>query len=312
MNRVEVLSSTSQARLARIAIPAATSADISADGATAWVGTALDKIIAIDSASLTVRNRYTLQGLTPIPNTIFNRPIEVLSLSSGKSVVRLRQPISSEVLLALWDPASNSLTNLTPAAPAVFQQGVGVLSRSGDHSKVLVAANDSSGELVVFGSGGNVVAGPVTLGAGLIPGLAANPDGSRNAAVFSTGSSAQIILLDGLLNQVSSYGGATLHGVAFSHDGKQLYAAESSNGASYITILDGLTGQLLGRVPDVSIQGSSSEIEDADETNLLFGMSNRGLAFVDASTPGTIATPTPSFASAPSAQPSEGPVIGGT
>jgi DNA-binding beta-propeller fold protein YncE len=312
MNRVEVFSCTSQTRLAQIAIPAATSADLSADGATVWIGTALDDVIAIDSASLTIRNRYIVAGLTPIPNSIFNRPVEVLSLSSAKALVRLRQPISSQALLALWDPASNSLTNLTSAASAVFQQGVGVMARSGDHSRVLAGANDSSGELVVFDSGGNVVAGPVTLGAGLIPLLAANSDGSRNAVVFVPGASTQILLLDGLLNQVGSYATATLRGVAFSRDGKQLYAAESSNGTSYITILDGQTGQLLGRVPDISIQGSSSEIEDADETHLLFGVSNRGLSFVDASAPGTISSAAPSLAPGPGAQPSEGPISGGT
>jgi DNA-binding beta-propeller fold protein YncE len=312
MNRVEVFSSTGQIRLAQIAIPAATSADLSADGATVWVGTALDEIIAIDSASLTIRNRFTLGGLTPIPNTIFNRPVEVLSLLKGQSFVRLRQPISSEALLALWDPATNSLTNLTPLAPAVFQQGVGVVARSGDHSKVLVAANDSSGELVIFDSGGNVAAGPLTLGAGQIPWLAVNFDGSRNAVAFSTGATAQILLLDASLKQVGSYSAAALHGVAFSRDGKQLYAAESPNGASYITVLDGQTGQLLGRVPDISIQGSTSEIEDVDETQLIFGVSNRGLSFIDASTPGTLSLAAPIIASAPSAQPSEGPVIGGT
>jgi hypothetical protein len=312
MNRVEVFSSTSETRLAQIVVPAATSADLSADGATVWVGTALDKIIAIDSASLMIRNRYTLAGLTPIPNMIFNRPVEVLPLSNGECMVRLRQSISSEALLALWDPSSNSLINLTPAAPAVSQQGVGVFARSGDHSKVLAAANDSSGELVAFDSGGNVIAGPLTLGTGLIPGLAVNSDGSRDAVVFATGGSTQVILLDGLLSQVGSYAAATLHGVTFSRDGKQLYAAESSNGASYITVLDGQTAQLLGRVPDVSIQGSTSEIEDADETQLIFGLSNRGLSFVDASTPATISLAAPIIAPPPNAQPSEGPITGGT
>lgn len=312
MNRVEVFSCTTQTRLAQIAIPAATSADISTDGATVWIGTALGEVIAIDSASLAIKNRYTVAGLTPIPNTIFNRPVEVLSLSSGKALVRLRQPISSQALLALWDPASNSLTNLTSAAPAVFQQGVGVMARSGDHLKVLVTANDSSGELVVFDSGGNVVAGPLTLGTGQIPRVAANSDGSRNAVVFSTGGSTQIILLDASLKQVGSYAAATLHGVAFSRDGKQMYAAESSTGVSYITVLDGQTGQLLGRVPDVSVQGFSPEIEGVDETQLLFGISNRGFSFVDASTFGTTAPTAPSVAAAPSAQPSEGPITGGT
>src|SRR5207248_689181 len=112
----------------------------------------------IATSPLRIRNSYSLAGLTPVPITIFSRPLEVLWLSSGKALVRLRQPVSSQALLALWDPATNALTNLTSAAPALFQQGVGVLARSGDHSKVLAAANDSSGELALFDSAGTIVA----------------------------------------------------------------------------------------------------------------------------------------------------------
>ena len=160
MNRVEVFSTASHTRIAQISVPGASSADLSADGATIWIGTALNEIVAVDPASFSVTNRYSLTGLMPIPNVTFDRPAEVLSLPNGKSMLRLRQPVSSEALLALWDPGSNSLTDLTPTAPAVFQQGVGVLARSGDHSKVLAAANDSSGELALFDFAGNVVAGP--------------------------------------------------------------------------------------------------------------------------------------------------------
>jgi len=132
MNRVEVFSTTGPSRVAQISVPGAASADLSADGTTVWVGTAVEQIVAIDTSSLRITSRYTLSGLTPIPGTIFNRPIELLSFSNGKAMVRLRQPVSSEALLALWDPASNLLTNLTSTAPALFQQGVGVLARSGN------------------------------------------------------------------------------------------------------------------------------------------------------------------------------------
>src|SRR5213082_993437 len=157
MNRVEVFSTSSQTRIAQISVPGGTSADLSADGATIWIGTARNEIVAVDPVSLSIKNRYAPAGLTPIPNVIFDRPIEVLSLSNSKAMVRLRQPVSAEALLALWDPVSNSLTDLTAAAPVVFQNGVGALARSGDHSKVLAAANDSSGEVALFDSGGNVV-----------------------------------------------------------------------------------------------------------------------------------------------------------
>lgn len=91
------------------------------------------KFVAVDPVALSVKNLYAPAGLTPIPNMIFDRPTEILALSSGKALARLRQAVSAEALLALWDPASNSFTDLAPAPPAVFQQGVGALARSGDH-----------------------------------------------------------------------------------------------------------------------------------------------------------------------------------
>src|SRR5947207_2517529 len=205
MNRVEVFSTSSQTRIAQISVPGGTSADLSADGATIWIGTARNEIVAVDPVSLSIRNRFAPAGLAPIPNVTFDRPIEILSLSNGKAMVRLRQPVSGEALLALWDPVSNSLTDLTAAAPAVFQNGVGALARSGDHSKVLAAANDSSGEVALFDSGGKVVAGPVTLGAGAITWAAANNDESRFAVVFLNGGNAQVLFLNASLQQVSAY-----------------------------------------------------------------------------------------------------------
>src|SRR5713101_7820717 len=312
MNRVEVFSAASQTGVAQIFVPGASSADISADGATVWIGAALEQIVAIDTSTLKIRNRYALAGLTPLPGTIFSRPVEVLSLSNGKSMVRLRQPVSSQALLALWDPASNLLTDLTSTAPALFQQGVGALACSGDHSKVLAAANDSSGELALFDSGGKVLAGPLTLGTGLLTRIAANADGSRFAALFAASASTQLLLLDASLKQVGAYVPAIVRGVAFSRDAKYLYLSESSSGASFVTVLDGHTAQLIGRVPDAAIQGISSEIEDADETQLLFGLSNRGVSFVDAAAPANLPSTAPAIAPAPSLRPSEGPLAGGT
>ncbi len=312
MNRVDVFSTAGQSLTAQVSIPGASSADLSADGSTVWIGTALERIVAVDTSSLRVKNRYPLAGLTPLPGTIFSRPVEVLSLSNGKTMVRLRQPVSPKALLALWDPASNSLTDLTSTALALFQQGVGVLVRSGDRSKVLAAANDSSGELALYDSGGNVVAGPLTLGTGSTFRIAANFDGSRFAVVFAASGSTQLLLLDGSLKQVSSYVPAIAHGVTFSVDGNHLYLSESSTGASFVTVLDGHTAQLIGRVPDAAIQGVSSEIEDADETQLLFGVSNRGVSFVDASAPANLSQTAPAIAAAPSVQPSEGALAGGT
>jgi DNA-binding beta-propeller fold protein YncE len=312
MNRVEVFSTTGQTRVTQISVPGASSADLSADGATVWIGSSLEHITAVDTASLSVKGSYFLAGVTPLPGTIFNRPLEVLSLSTGKSMLRLRQPVSSEALLALWDSATNALTDLTFTAPAVFQQGVGALARSGDHTKVLAACNDSSGELALYDASANLVAGPLTIGTGLISRVAANLDGTRFAVIFTSNGSTQLLLLDATFRQVATYLPANIHGVAFSRDGKFLHVSESSSAASFITILDGRTAGLIGQIPDASIQGISSDIEEADETQLLFALSNRGVSFLDASAAATRPIQVPVLDAAPSLQPSDGPVAGGT
>ena len=57
MNRVEVFSSADQTPVAQIIIPAASSADLSTDGATLWVGTMTEQVVAVDPATLKIKSR---------------------------------------------------------------------------------------------------------------------------------------------------------------------------------------------------------------------------------------------------------------
>jgi IPT/TIG domain len=312
MNRVEVFSNLDQTRVAQISVPGASGADLSADGAIMWIGTTTEQAIAIDTTTLKVRSRYAIQPLSPIPNTIFDRPEELLAMTGGKIMMRLRQSAAAQSLLAIWDPLANILTNLTSVAPALFQNGLGAMARTGDHTKIIVAANDASGELAIFDATGAAIAGPRGLGAGTIALVAANPDGSRFAVQFVSGSVAQLFLLDAALNQVASPLSFTAQGLTFSRDGNFLYASESAAAPPLIAIFDGHTLQSIGQVVDASIQGVHSEIEEADETQLLFGVSNRGTSFIDAAKPGALPPSVPSFASAPAVLPSQGPFTGGT
>jgi DNA-binding beta-propeller fold protein YncE len=91
MNRVEVFSSIDQTRAAQISVPAASSADLSLDGATLWVGTETEQVAAIDATSLQVRSRFAIPAFSPVPNAVFDRPEELLSMASGKILMRLRQ-----------------------------------------------------------------------------------------------------------------------------------------------------------------------------------------------------------------------------
>lgn len=215
MNRLEVIAAVDQSRVARISVPGVTSADLSVDGTTLWAGTALNEIVAADTSTLQIKTRYEQTGISPLLATVFDRPEEVLSLSTGQCFVRLRQSSSAEALLALWDSVSDTMKDLTSAASALFQNGLGLMARTGDHSASVVAANDSSGNVAVFAPNGMVSTGPRSLGSGTMSWVAANSSGSRFAVVFTASGTTQVLLLDAGLNQVGAYGSPEIEGVVF-------------------------------------------------------------------------------------------------
>ncbi|MBZ5541762.1 MAG: IPT/TIG domain-containing protein [Acidobacteriia bacterium] len=312
MNRVEVLSSTDATRVAQIAVPDASSVDLSADGATLWVGSGVQEITVVDAAALQVRARYPVAGLPGTSNAIFNLPMEVVALAGGKGLVRLRRPDALAALPALWDPATNSFTDVTSRAPAVFQNGAGVLARSGDHTKVLAAAGDTSGSVALLDASANVAVGPVTLGTGSIELAAANGDASRFAVLLVNGGVAQVLLLDGTLQVLAARAAPGAHGLVFSRDGSALYVSENADLPPVITVLSSQDLSVLGQAPDLRIGGERSEIEEADETAQIFGIANRGVSFLDAANPGTLPSTAPVLAAVPALAPPEGPAAGGT
>jgi hypothetical protein len=312
MNRVEVYSDTNPSLLSVTDAPAASSVDLSTDGATLWVGTNTEELLALSAASLQVIGRYPMAGISPIPGEVFNRPREALALATGKLAVRLRQSAASESLLALWDPTSNTATDLTPRAPAVFQNGLGVMARSSDRTRLLAASNDSSGGAVVLDANGSVVGGPQVLGSGKIISLAANSDGSRFAALISAAGVQQVGLLDGLLNSLGSYPATNAIGIVFSRDGQTLYVSEAFGNGRVITALAVSNLQKLGQVSDLAVQGIPTAVEEMDDSQFAWGRGNRGLGMIDVSSPAMLPLPAPSLASAPAVLPAEGPNAGGT
>ncbi|MGC1493629.1 MAG: hypothetical protein WA798_19875, partial [Candidatus Acidiferrum sp.] len=65
MNCVDVFSSSSAARVAEVSVPGASSADLSPDNSTVWIGTVTEQPVAIDTTSLQIKARYELSGLQP-------------------------------------------------------------------------------------------------------------------------------------------------------------------------------------------------------------------------------------------------------
>ena len=312
MNRVEVFSSTSQTRTAQIPVPGITSVDISQDGSTIWAGSVTERIFAIDTTALQVSASYTVPALTPIPGAVFDLPEEVMSLANGNFYLRLRQTAAPEALLALWTPSANAPSNLTSVEPQLFQNGLGVMVRSADGLHVLIGASDNSGELALFDASGNVAAGPRGLGAGTLPLLAANADGSEFAALLLTNGNSQLYLLDAALNPIAGPLATAATSLIFSRDGSLLYAVQPNSIAPTVNIFDAHTLALKGQTPDAAMQSVSSQIEDADATQLLFALGNRGVAFLDAANPTSLSAAAPVFAAAPALSPSEGPSTGGT
>ena len=311
-NRVEVLSTRDGSLVARVDVAGASSVDLSADGRTAWIGTVTEKIVAIDTRSLQVTGSLALNGLVPLPDSLFDRPEEVIALSGGQALVRLKQASAAKALLALWDPASNSLVNLTSSAPQVFQDGTGVMARSADHSRVLTLANDASGTAVVLDGAATVAAGPKVIAGGNVLYAAANADGSRFAVAINAGGVDQIFLLDASLNVLQTRVTAGLRGLTFSRDGSTIYTGGMQSGNAVLSALDSADLHLLGQVQDLNIQEILTEIEDRDETGLVFGLGNRGIAIVDAANPGPVAGVFPALAPVPAVAPNGGVNSGGT
>jgi hypothetical protein len=311
MNRLEAISTADGSLAGRIPVPGITSVDLSADGATLWAGSMTEQITALDAATFSVIARTPVAEIPGPSSTVYNLPVEVASLSGGKALVRLRRADAASFLPTLWDSATNTFTDLTSRAPTLFASGAGVFARSGDHTKILAAATDASGSVAVFDASGNVLAGPVTVGSGEISLAAANGDGSAFAVVLNSSGSTQVFLLNSTLSLLASRAATAPQGLVFSRDGTTLYVSEDADLPPVITALGAADLHLIGQRPDARAGGRHSEIEEADETGLLFGIANRGVSFVDAVNPAALPATAPVFSGPQAASPAEGPLAGG-
>ena len=182
MNRVNIFSTVDQtaATPAFVDVPGASSTDLSVDGGTVWIGTVTEQIVAIDPISLRVKARYAITPYVPVPGESYARPDEVVALANGNCLLRLRASSGSDAVLTMWNSAKNTLMS----NQAAEQYGQGIMARTGDHAKVLLATNNSTGDLVVLDSSGSVLVGPVSLGAGATPLAGANGDESIRSSVY--------------------------------------------------------------------------------------------------------------------------------
>jgi DNA-binding beta-propeller fold protein YncE len=286
LNEVQVYSTVDGSLRAQLSVNQPQGIDESADGNTVYVGGLGSTIAVIDPNLLQVTKTFP-GPLTP--GTGFAgltvSPALLATLSNGKVLV-VASNTGTAGSLFLFDPTSGVYSSET------IPNGLLIINRSADHSKVLLGSQDEPTSLGLYDAAtdtlvfsGNIVT------AGSAPSIAAlSPDGSQ--IVFPSGQN--LILFDNSFNQLESVslneGDVLPPQLLYSLDGKFIYARSTANGVSAVAVLDSKTLNVLGVAPS-----NLFLFYAVDETGMLFGDAavTRALGFTDASSPSDIRLPTP-------------------
>jgi DNA-binding beta-propeller fold protein YncE len=292
MNEVNVYSSTSGELKASIAVEQPVGIDESVDGTQVIVGAQSAYITVIDPNLLEVDRKVRTPTVSnPVSSeTDYYFLPQPAALSNGKVLFTAQHGYTSEMHVFLWDPSAGTMTPTEFPESIIYAQ---TLTRSADHSKVLVYGVSSTGATAALydvGSGSYIANGSFD-GAYY---LALSPDGSQafaagiqgNATGFYNDSFARLASLTLELFPVS--------GTLYSRDGRHVYVSGTLNGSNVVASLNAQTYAVEGVVPDVTDGTDATVPFDIDETGLIFAGGASGIALVDLSTPGFYNYPIPS------------------
>jgi hypothetical protein len=320
-NRVDVISSTSHGIISRILLPDPRGVDISQDDSTVWVSTGSRQVFAINTSSLAV-TRYAL----PLGTLSYWEGGQLLALADGTLMNIWSAGRSTGIVgVAIWDPTSNVLTSLsTPTYDAVQDFGI---YRSGDGKRVYFISGVSDGAAFYYDVLAKTFSTPVTLG-GYAIGAAVNVDGSRVVVCDANGP----YMYDGGFTVIgpvpgcqSGFGGETpwlAGGSVFSADNLYLYQVyESDAGIPLTAKVDANTLKILSLAPAMATVGVMTEMDypnlttpfAVDQTGVIMGLQNWGIAFDDATyAQNYLPAAPPDWATTISMDPYFGPLNGGT
>lgn len=289
LNRVQVFSSLDGRLLANLAAPTPSSVSLSPDGSLVWVGTATGPILAINTSTLEIVKNVPFTGVANPSYTNYDIPDEVLMTSSGKALVNACFSQTDASRLAEWNPNTGTAADIMPSNIPV---SIGLMARSADGSKVLIASADSDGDLALYDAATDSITAQTALGShdAIIGAAASRPDGSQFAVWVPDEFTLNfdVIFLDSSLNVLASlpWHQSYYFGMVYSRDGRYLYLpSDSTTGTPAITVIDTQTFQPVGQVADFASSSGWANPEDIDPTGLLFENSNRGIAMVDAANP---------------------------
>lgn len=277
LNEVDVFSTVTRHQLAAIPVPTPYGIDISADGNTVYVGTFSDFLYVIDPEKLAVTNRISF-AVTPNNGSWANSPQAVATLSDG--TLALLMDFGEQFFLAngtsliIWNPQTNATTTIV----SNLGGGIGPLARSGDHSKIAFTFQGYGAPVNLYDvASAKMFTGTYT-GGGIPYSLALNADGSEVAVSGGLG----LQTFDGQMNPKQLTSIEVSAGLLFSTDGSKIYHFDSGVRES---VFDAQSLQLLGVISDMGLEGVGSIPGDIDSTGMIYGLTDHGVSFIDASTP---------------------------
>jgi hypothetical protein len=285
LNRVEIISLPDASIIGSISIPKPVGLDITLDNNSLYVAAEVQKLFRVDLNLRQVVEEIPYSSPPGLDAPFTGQPI---TLANGKVLVRTGcgriNACTTETDLVEYDPNTHSFTALQPPNINTL---VGQITRSVDHSKVLIAGSDSGGHLALFDSATNsfIAQDKGTLFGSAVFGMAINPDATRFAV---TAGCCQLAIFDANLNQVftrTNNSDFIENNLLYSLDGSRLYlsADPTSNRDPIIRVLETGAFTEVGQVPDLRLDGFPFRplIHALTDDGFILGSAERGMSLVD-------------------------------
>ncbi len=261
LNEVDAISTADLSIEARIPVAKPYGIDASSDGKRVYVGTSAQTLAVIDPAQLQV-----IENVAP-PNSLASW----FPLCLGNKVLLTAQSpnVAPDLLsrggqLILWDPSSNSFQDITALFPAT-----GLVSRSGDGSKLLVADNSTRSTLSIYDvNTGKVIQANEQLPANALVAVAMNSNGTQS--VVTEGH--QLFFYDQNLKQINTMSvnvAVGYWGMSYTPDDRYLYAQWTGTGNPRILVVDATNFQVTGFIPAAFSPNNPIPLTLDDSGNLL-------------------------------------------
>jgi len=283
-NRVDVASPLTKQIVRSIPVPVPEGLALTPDGTRVLVGTQTQQLVAIDTSSLAVVQRWYLPAVSfGMCSGQGYATQQVAPLSNGKALVVCNILYTTGTGVFEWDPATNTATQVS--VPPTFQ--VGGVSASADGTKAILYSNVSPGALAIYDSTTESIVAQKSF-SGFVSGIQANPNGTRFIASDDNGG---LQLYDAQLNVLGPIPpGAYDTGVLFSGDGSRIYVVSDSYGVPVTYTVDATTLTIVGMAPAYATIPPYAELNPpyfietplgADSTGLIFGAADQGIALDD-------------------------------